>query len=243
MGLFGLTKDKKEKKPSKIKEEPEFEIGSDGLIFTATMQILASPKEYAVKIANNFVENMKGVADLKHGSKYYILKSKISKPEKLKDEEKDMKDKHESETNIFKILIDLEIGVKNKANIFDFCFDYMPFMIEVVEPANVSFGTHEFNDYLANIQATLHKIDEALKKTNAANQIFARDNKILLDNMIRTIKNNVLLSLKEGNKEAKDLAKNVGLPEQKLKQYLDQMVEDKEIVFDNKKYSRIKKSK
>jgi len=190
-----------------------------------------------VKVANSLLESMKKSKDIKNRPKYFVLKSKISKPEKVGDKEKDKSDKTEAKIDVYKIFIDVEAAVKDKGNLFDFCFDYMPFMIEVIEPMNVVFPVSDLNDYLANIQVTLHKIDEELKKAKLINEDFASKYQNVTKSLVRLLRNNILLSLKEKSKTVEDISKNVGVPEEQLNPFLEGMVNDKEIKKSGDKYS------
>ena len=63
---------------------------------------------------------------------------------------------------------------------------------------------------------------------------------ILSKNMVRMLRNNILLSLKEKAKDMKELSKNVGIPEDQLKPFVDKMIVDKEIKLEKNKYHKLK---
>ena len=48
---------------------------------------------------------------------------------------------------------------------------------------------------------------------------------------------NTILSLKEKKKDLKEISKNVGIDEKQLKQFVDNMLADKEIKLEKGKYS------
>jgi hypothetical protein len=235
MGLFDFTKKGKKtsQKAPKQKEE-QFEIGPAGLMFNAKIQILASPKEYAKKIADEYVEAIKLSKDQKNNTNYHVLNVTISKPEKMKDEEKT--NAQEKGVDLYKVFIETDIGVKDKSKIFDFCFDFMPFSIEVVDPMTIGFNASDLTEYVTNILATLHKIDGDLKKTIATNTLLNKQNQNLVKNMVRMLRNNVLLSLREKSKTIKELVQNIGIEEEQLQAFLDNMVSDKEIELKKGKY-------
>ncbi len=242
MGFFGLTKDKKKDSKKEHQEKKEkFEAGPNGLIFRAEIQVIASPKGYAAEVSQKYFEAIKDNKDAKQRRNYFIIKSNITKPELIPDEDKDKTDVKETTVDIYKVTISLEIGIKDKSKIFDFCFDYMPFLIEVIEPMNLSFNASEFNEYLMNIQATVHKIDDGLKQMNARYQLLQKDNKIYHDSMVRMIKNNVLLSLDIKNQTMPEISKKVGIAEKNLEKFINEMITDKEIKLEKNKYVRIKK--
>ncbi len=232
MGLFDFSKKKETKKKAPEKKQ-EFELGKEGVRFRAIIEILGSPKKYVEDTVNAFVDRIKENHD------YHVLDVKVSKPTKVKKEgqEQDIK---AIQTDLFSSFADVEIGVKKKVKLFDFCFEYMPASVEVVEPMHVAFPANEISGFLTDIQGTLHKIDFALKTASGANQVLAEKNQILTKNMVRLLRNNILLALKEKNKNLNEIAKNVGIPEDQLKPFVENMVSDKEVKFEKNKYALVK---
>jgi len=239
VGFFDLLKGEKKKVKSAAKKQSveAFELGQTGVLFNSQIQIVASPKAYAQKVAREYVEAIKVSKDLKQNKKYHVVRSRVSQPTKLKKREKE---EGEADVDLFKVLIDLEVGVKDRLKMFDFCFEFMPFSIEVIQPMNITLSAADLTEYLTSIQATLHKIDNDFKKANAANQVFKNNNETLTKNMIQMLKNNVLLSLREKDKDSKELAKNVGIPEEQLKPFLEKMIAHKDIKIEKNKYSIVK---
>ncbi len=244
MGLFNFKKDtKKEKKStkpvSKKKEEPQqFEIGSDGIIFNAKIQLITKSKDYAAEVAKGYVNSITSATDQKSIKKYYVIQHSISKPEKISPEDEEKKELEGSDA--YKIILDFDIGVKQKTKMFDFCFEYMPFLVEILEPMTIPFSASDLTDYVTSIQSTLHKIDEQLKQAKMINNDVVQKYQVLTKNMVRMLRNNILLSLKEKNKTVEELSKNTGIPEDQLKPFLDTMTKDKEVKFDKKKYALAK---
>lgn len=231
MGIFDFVKKEKKKESSskpKLKKEA-FEVGANGLIFNAQIQILGSPKEYAKKVANDYLESIEKASDEKLGKKYHVIRKEVSSPKKYKPGENEQDLKHPS-IELYSVFVDLDIGVKDKTRMFDFCFDFMPFSIEVIEPMRVGFDASDLTEYATNILATLHKIDEALKRSNAEKANLSRS-------MVRMLRNNIILSLKEKKRDLKEISKSVGIDQDQLKQFVDSMLADKEIKLEKGKYS------
>jgi hypothetical protein len=238
MGLFDFGKKEKKKETSKkSKPKEEFEVGENGLVFNAKFQILTKSKEYAQEVSKKYAESIKQAQDQKQNKKYFIIKQDISKPEKLSKEElKDVPGENEAYT----CMLDFEIGVKKKTNIFDFCFEFMPFFVEVVSPMNINFTASELTNYITNIQATIHKIDETLKAYKLRTEDLTNKYGILSKNMVRMLRNNIILTLKQKSKDIKEISKSVGIPEEQLKPFIDTMVDDKEIKLEKNKYKFVK---
>ncbi len=240
MGLFDFGKKDKKKEVSEEKpKKEEFEIGREGMIFNAKFQVLTKSKEYAKQISGSYVENIKNNKDSKGHSKYFIISKNIEKPRKLKKHE--LKDLPPNSGNdVFISTLDFDIGVHKKTNVFEFCFEYMPFFIEVTEPMNISFSANELTNYLSDIQTTIHKIDEGLKTYKLKMEELSGKHAVLTKNTVRLLKNNVLLSLKETPKDIRELTKNIGIPEEQLKPFIDNMINDKEIKLEKNKYHTLK---
>ena len=227
MGLFNFNKKDKKKE---AKKEEESGMPQDGIIFRAVIEILGSPKKYVEDTIKAYVENVK------KNENYKILKSTISKPKKVKDESIE----EAKENNLFSAFAEIEVLAKKKEKLFDFCFNYMPSSVEVIKPMNLEFSANEISNYLSDIQATLHKIDFALKNANAANKVLNARLQNLTKSMVRTLRNNILLSLKEKKKDLKEISKNVGISEDQLKPFVDNMIKDNEVKHEGGKYSIVK---
>lgn len=242
MGLFDFGKKEKNKEVSKKEQskqtEESFDISEGGLIFEARIQILTKSKDYAKEVAKKYVEAINKAIDQKRRRKYFVLKHQVSIPKKLSKKEKE--EDAQEQGDVFRIDLEFEIGVKIKTNIFDFCFEYMPFFIEISEPMNISFSSHDLTDYLTTIQATIHKIDESLKQNILVNGQLKEKNEMLSKSMIRLLRNIILISLKQKNKNAKEISKETGVPEDQLKLFIDNMIKDKEIKLIKNKYSIVK---
>jgi len=237
MGLFGLGKDKKMSMPKKenaVKKHDDFEVGSEGIKFTAVIELLGSPKKYVSETLQAYVDK------IKKDSNYHIYSSSISKPQLAEKDEKDPEQKNKT-VELFSAFAELEMAAKQKSKIFDFCFNYMPSSIEVTEPMNVVFSASEMSRYLTDIQGTLHQVDFALKQTNATNQILNQRAQNITANMVTMLQNNIVLSLREGDKEIETLVKNTGVPTEQLKPFLDKMIGLGDIKQIKDKYSLVKK--
>lgn len=224
MGIFGNKKEtKKSKKKSSIKEDINIK---GGIRFSAIIELLGAPKKHIEETIKAFVDKIKKNPD------YKIIKADISSAKKVEKEEAQKLDKTKQE--LYSIFVELEVATTKKEKLFDFCFNYMPSSIEVMEPMSIGFSANELSAFLTDIQGTLHKIDFALKNVNAAN-------KVLNNNMLQMLQNNIVLSLKTGDKDLPGLSKNVGIPDDQLKPFIEKMVEAGLVKLNKKKYVLVKK--
>jgi len=211
---------------SEKKAKEDFDI-KNGIKFSALIELLGSPKKHLEDTMNAFIDN------IKKNKEYKLLNTEVSKVKEV--------EKEGDEKEIFSTFAELEIGVKQKSDLFDFCFNFMPSSIEIIEPMNVTFTSNEISQYLTDIQGTLHRVDAALKDMNAANNILKKHNVTLNQNMLQMLQNNIVLSLREKDKTLEELSKSVGIKEEQFRPFIDKLVESKAVKLKSKKYSLIKK--
>lgn len=192
-------------------QESELEIDRDEwpIKATAIVEILGSPKDHVIKTMDSYIEKMKKEKNIK------ILEAKKSKVEQKE--------------KLFSIFADIEMLAKTPSNIVDYCFDYMPSSIELIEPENVKFNSHEFSNFFNDLQARLHQLDMIVKKLRA-------ENKVLNQNAHFILRNNILLSLREKPKDLATISKNIGIPEDKTKVFLDSLVKQGFVNLEKDKY-------
>ncbi|MEM4336953.1 MAG: hypothetical protein QXG86_03035 [Candidatus Woesearchaeota archaeon] len=211
---LALTKQKKEKTQKigeEIKEKTE-EIDRSiwPIKVTAVIEILGAPEDYVKQTMHSYLEKLKNEKDLK--TKILFI-SPAEPKEKL-----------------FSIYSEVELLAKKPSRIVDFCFDYMPSSVELIEPPNITFDAHSFSNFFNDLQARLHNLDMLVKNLTA-------ENKLLNQNAHLILRNNILLSLKEKDKDLKTISKNIGIPEEKTKIFLDALVQKGFIIFKKGKYS------
>lgn len=242
MGLFNFKKTAKKPKKQEeklVSDKEKIEPGQDGLTFNAKFQIITKDKKYAREISDKYIKNIENSKDAKGSRKYFVLKKEIDAPRKLKKNEMEGLPKGAGK-NIFISMLSIDISTKRKTNVFDFCFEYMPFFIEITSPMSINFTADELTNYITSIQATIHKIDEDLKITKLRMEEIANKHSIMSKNMVRLLRNNIILSLKEKDKDLKTVAENVGIPEEQLGSFVDKMVADNEIKLEKDKYKIVK---
>ncbi|MBW3022975.1 hypothetical protein KY308_02640 [Candidatus Woesearchaeota archaeon] len=206
------TAKKQTKKVAKPKKEQVLDIDRDvwPIKAVAILEILGAPKEHVQNTLNAYIEKLKQEKDLK------VEVVHISEPEE--------KDK------LFGIYAEIEMYAKKPSRLTDFCFDYMPSSIELLEPERIHFDSHAFSNFFNDLQARLHQVDMAVKKLTA-------ENKLLSQNAHLILRNNILLSLRESDKDLKAISRNIGIPEEKTKIFLDALVQKGFLVLKKGKYS------
>lgn len=229
MGLFGKKKTEKKtekkttkKKDNKVDKKSKSKTADSSskmlsldrdewpIKFTAIIEILGAPKEHVEETMAKYIEKIKSEKTVK------LVGSEISEAEQ--------KDK------FFSQFAEIELLVKNTDGVIVFCFNYMPSSIEIMEPETIKFNSHQLSGFFNDLQGRLHQLDMLVKNLRA-------ENKILSDNSKFILRNNILLSLKDKDKDLATISKNIGLPEEKSKAFLDQLVKQGFINENKDKYS------
>ena len=142
--------------------------------------------------------------------------------------------KPEQKDKLFTVFAEIELYVKTPQDLVEFCFLYMPSSIEILEPEKIHFDAPAFSGFFNDLQGRLHQLDMLVKNLRA-------ENKLLNQNAHLVLRNNILLSLKEKDKDLKTIARNIGIPEEKTKIFLDALIERAFLVVKKGKYSINKK--
>lgn len=176
------------------------------------IEMLGKPKEHLEKTLKGYI------IALKKDKKIEILKEEYAEPEKDKNSE------------LYTMFVELEIIVMGAAKVVEFCFDYLPSSIEILEPTSLTYKNQDFSALLNDLQARLHQIDMALKNSNQENTILKKNSAIFLRNVI-------YLSLKQEKKDIAKLSKDSGVPEKELEKFLEILIKEKKLKKNKKIYS------
>ncbi len=152
----------------------------------------------------------------------YLLKAKLSKPEKVKDQE------------IFIAFAECELLCKDMNTLSYLAFEYQPSNLEIIEPDRFQINSKEFSDYINDFQAKMHENDAKIK--NASMKI-----KILNNNAKAILINFVTFLLSRNNLSSEVLSKITGIKLDALEDTLDEMIDKGFIELDGENYKLKKK--
>lgn len=145
--------------------------------------------------------------------------------------------KHEAKKrkNYFTAFVEIDIMFKDLPMLLNFCFDYMPSSIDIIEPTEFELEIAYLNDFINDFLARLHSSDMIVKNVKAENMILQKNSSNLLRNLLT-------LALKNEAKDAEAISKDTGIPPDQLKGFLDIYLEEGWLIFDNNLYSLKKKN-
>jgi 23S rRNA pseudoU1915 N3-methylase RlmH len=175
------------------------------IIFRAVIEVLGRPKEHVE-------ESMKGyLAKLKEDKTFEVISEDLAEAKKQEEEE------------MFVVFAELEVKVARVDDIVGFCFEYMPSIVEILEPKQLLMKDLTISNLLNDLQARLHHLGTVAKQLKSENDFMKKSMAALLKNYVT-----VLLS---GGKSfsSEQLANLTGMVKDKLEDFLDQLIDKGEI--------------
>jgi len=150
-----------------------------------------------------------------------IMIERINKTENVEIVKTDIyKAKPDSENaKMFVSFSEVDLLVKNLIMISELCYDYMPASIDILEPIDMKFSSHDLTMFLNDILSRLHRTDMILKNTIA-------ENKMLDRNCIALFKNIFKIALDNGAKTKEELAKVTGIQPDEIDKLIKGMVKE-----------------
>ena len=174
------------------------------ILFRAMIEVVGAPQDYVAKSIKDYL------GSLRLDKKYEVLTSDIAAVEK------------QSKQELWGTFAELEVKTDKIDNLLNFCFDYMPSVIEIIEPEEIKISERDLSNFLSDLQAKLHSVDVIAKQVKLENDSLKKSIAALLRNYIT-----VLLS--RGSLSSKQLNEFTGVPVTELEEFLDQLIDAKEI--------------
>lgn len=183
--------------------------------FRAIIEVAGRPKEHVEETIRNNVEKIKKQEDMD------VMKEDFAEIKKQEDQ----KDQGE----LWSTFVELELWIKDLPSLFDFCFDYMPSSVDVIEPKELHLKEREVSGLLNDLQANLHKMNILVKNITNENLFLKKNANNLLQNII------FVLTLKQG-KTVEQLSKVTGFEPDNLKNFLERLVKKEKLVKEGDEY-------
>ncbi|NQV90951.1 hypothetical protein HQ489_00590 [Candidatus Woesearchaeota archaeon] len=175
------------------------------IVFRAVIEVAGKPKEHIEETLQNYVET------LRKDDRYKIVREVFA----------DVK-KHEDAEDFWACFAEVEVETEDLVHLTHFGFEFMPAMIEVIEPQELKFSQTEFSEYLSDLQLKLHEVDMIAKQVKMENDSIKLNMTGLLGNYVRVL-------LHQGNKTSEQLSGITGVHQDLLEDFLDKMIDDGKI--------------
>ncbi|MBT3416873.1 hypothetical protein HON86_02875 [Candidatus Woesearchaeota archaeon] len=128
------------------------------IIANTIIEIVGAPIEH-------IKETMEKVSNLINENKNYeIIKKETSDP---KESEFPHPSKKDEKIKVFSTFTEFEISFKDYDALTNFCFEFMPSSVEVLEPMELKIGAQEVNNTLNDILARLHHQSKIIMEYSA----------------------------------------------------------------------------
>ncbi len=167
--------------------------------FRAVIEVLGQPKEHVEEALKGYLANLKENED------YELLSEDFAEIKQQED--------------LWATFAEVEIATEKLGNIVNFCFDYMPSLLEVLEPSQIIYTNEELSPLLNDLMAKLHSVDMVAKQFRLENQHLLNDAKNLLKNYITVL-------LRQKNLTAKELSGLTGVVQERLEDFLDELIDE-----------------
>lgn len=118
------------------------------------IEILGSPVEHVEKVMNDVMAEL-GKAEIN------ILKKEVSNPEKVE--------------KFYSSFAEIEFKCKNLEKLLDICFDFMPSVVEIIEPKELKFDPKVIEDFLNDLLARLHRNSMVMRNLHAENVLMKKE--------------------------------------------------------------------
>lgn len=179
----------------------------------AIIEMLGAPKEHIEKTMKDYVEKLKN--------------------DKLNIVSEIYNDAVPSQ-GLFSTFVELEIYFDNLADLLSFCFDSMPSSVEIISPETLAFPSSILSGFLNDLQARIHDNDMIVKTLRVRN-------KLVEDNSLTIFNNFIRYQLIQGAKSISELSGNLGVEPDKLRPFIDSLINTKKIKEEDNKFLLIKK--
>ena len=179
------------------------------ILARAIIEIIGAPKEHIEKSIKEFVANIKAQG-------IDVIKEDYAPAEPA--------------DKMFSTFTEIEFWTKDLTELFDFCIVSMPSSIEIIEPSDFRVGSHTLSGSLNDLLQRLHTIDMTIKNTNAKSKLLEKNAFTLATNIIG-------IALHKNKLGLSDLAKETGIEEKKLEEFLNFMIKRDRVIKEGETYT------
>ena len=120
----------------------------------AIIELLGKPKEHVESTME------KVLSELKNQKNLTIINQEIAETKELE--------------KFFSTFVDLELKLDSLDNLIDFCFDFLPSSIEIVEPEKLDLNSEAMAEYMNDLLAKLHQQSMLIRNLHAENTLMKK---------------------------------------------------------------------
>src|SRR3989344_3961367 len=170
--------------------------------FRAIIEVAGKPKEHVEKSLQEYIQK------LRSDDHYLVTNEDLNEAEERTDQ-----------AGMWGAFAELELEVATLQDLTTFCLDYMPSMLEIIQPSELKIADKELSNFLSDLQAKLHQVDLVAKAVKM-------ENTSLKKSLSSLIRNYVVFLLTNANLTSEQLSRYTGLSLEALEDFLDQLIDD-----------------
>lgn len=121
------------------------------ILIRSIIEVVGFPEEYIADAIKKIVDNIKEKPYIKIKS-YNIAETK--KYEKM-----------------FSTFAELELEFQDLISVLNFCFDYLPSSVEIIQPENINQRSVDFAGFLNDLMLKLHEYNIVIRNLQAENKV------------------------------------------------------------------------
>lgn len=121
------------------------------IIIRSIIEVIGFPEDYIKDAITKIVNNIKEKPYIKIQS-YTIAETK--KYEKM-----------------FSTFAELELEFKDLISVLNFCFDYLPSSVEIIQPENINERSVDFAGFINDLMLKLHEYNIVIRNLQAENKV------------------------------------------------------------------------
>jgi len=176
-------------------------------------EMIGNPKEYIENTLKDYMINIGTDSNIK------ILEEDYGKAEEI-------------EKGLFSTFVEANMLVNGLEKLTWLCMNFTPASIEIIEPSDFKFNAGRLQNWINDLLSNLHEVGIISKQ-------IASENKLIVKNMNRLIKNNILLCINAGFDTPKEMEEKTGIPYKQLKPFFDALIKEGKLAVHENKYKKI----
>lgn len=181
------------------------------ILFRTVLEVIGKPKEHVDASLKGYIKQ------LKENKRYLVVKEEFADLKKQED------------SDFWMVFAEMEVWTENLNDLANFCFDYMPSLIEIIRPGELEMSDIDLSSFLNDLQAKLHGIDMIAKQLKLENDNLKKNTAGLLKNYITILLTNRKLS-------SEQLHGLTGVEKDKLEDFLDKLIDQKVVDMEGNLY-------
>ncbi len=199
------------------KAEIKAKINEGFIRVNVLFEVIGSPKEHVEGALKNYLENIKLTTNV------IVLKEDLEEAEDLGN-------------GLWSTFAEVDMMLKGLEKLTWLCFNYSPASVEIIDPPEFKFKEKQLSNWLNDLLAKLHEIGALSKQVSA-------ENKMIVQNMNRLIKNAILVAVDDGHHTPQEIEKRTGIDYKQLKPFFEAMIKEGKIHLMKDQYKRVGKDK